>query len=491
VPALPPLTPRQRTVLLVVVAGAAVLRIAWALWAATPPVSFRDPAAYQMLGDSLARGDGYQYAIPDGGEVPGGLYPTAYYPPGYPLFLGALFWLVDLLPFDVDHLAALVGANVVLSVLTIPLVFALGRRLHGVTAGLVAAGVMAVLPNAVFHTGVALTETLFLFLLVLMLLLAVPTRAVVRAPGTLRLVTLGVLFALTALVRPVSLVLLPAFLFLWWPASFRTALKRVAVVAVAAVVVILPWTARNVVTMDSPILLSANLGDNLCIGYNDDATGGFVQLPAECDGHRGELRPRFEVVRQSDNLSTAVDWALDHPTELPELVFWRGYFTLGDDHDGLAAVQDYGAVPWMAPRTESLLASIADGVYYAVLGFAVVGVVALARSRRGGDDGLGDGPDRRSGFLVVTVVLSLVPPLLTFGDPRFKAPAYPLLAVLAAVPLLAALGARSPAPPDPEPDRDADGEPGGATAGAAGSGGDGAPAGGEPDADPVLAPTTS
>ena len=32
---------------------------------------------------------------------------------------------------------------------------------------------------------------------------------------------------------------------------------------------------------------------------------------------------------------------------------------LGVDHDGLAAVQDYGAVPWMAPRTERI--SLLDG----------------------------------------------------------------------------------------------------------------------------------
>ena len=456
--------------LLAIVAGGAVLRIVWAVWAATPPVSFRDPAAYQMLGEAVARGDGYQYAIPDGGDVPAGLYPTAYYPPGYPLFLGVLFWLVDLLPFDVDNLAALVAANVVLSVVTIPLVFAVGRRLNGVAAGLVAAGVMAVLPNAIFHTGVALTETLFLFLLVLMLLLAVASRAVGQAPGRWRLVAIGVLFALSALVRPVSLVLLPAFLVLWWPAGVKVALRRTAFVAVAAVLVILPWTVRNAITMDSPILISANLGDNLCIGYNDDATGGFVELPAECDQHRGMLRPRFEVVRQSDNIGHAVEWALDHPTRLPGLVWWRGVATFSDDHDGLKAVQDYGAVPWMAARTERLLGSVADGVYYATLGLAILGAVAVVRRRD--DDGR---RDARQGFLLVTMVLAVVPPLLTFGDPRFKAPLYPLLAVYAALALVATTTA-TPHPEEPEPAAPTD--PGTADTSAADSGptADGAPA---------------
>jgi hypothetical protein len=274
-----------------------------------------------------------------------------------------------------------------------------------------------------------------------MLLLAVATPALTRAPGTKRLVVIGALFALSALVRPVSLVLLPAFLFLWWPDTAKVALRRSGIVLSSALVVILPWTIRNMVTMDSPVLISANLGDNLCIGYNDDATGGFVQLPAECDAHNGVQRPRFEIVRQSDNIGHSLDYIREHPASLPSLVFWRAFHTFSDDHDGLAAVQDYGDVPWMAARTEDLLGFAADGVYFALFGFAVVGVVAALRRRS----------DRRQGFLVLTMLLSIVPPLLTFGDPRFKAPLYPLVAIYAALALVAAWHARPT--PDPTPKR--------------------------------------
>jgi len=242
----------------------------------------------------------------------------------------------------------------------------------------------------------------------------------------------------------VSLVLLPAFLFLWWPDTVKVALRRTAVVLGSAVLVILPWTIRNVITMDSPVLISANLGDNLCIGYNDDATGGFVLLPAECNEHQGVQRPEFEIVRQSDNIGHSLDYIRDHPTSLPSLVFWRAYYTFSDDHDGLAAVQDYGDVPWMASRTEDLLGFTADAVYFALFGFAVVGVAAALRSRSRAE---GD-RDRRQAFLVLTMVLSIVPPLLTFGDPRFKAPLYPLLAVFASLALVAAWRAR-PIPESP------------------------------------------
>lgn len=425
-----------------IVAVAALLRIAWAIYATTQPVQFRDPAAYQMLGDSIAHGDGFSYLLPGGEGIPAGLYPTAYYPPGYPVFLGALYWLFDLLPFDVSHLGIASGANVVLSTLTVPLVFALGRRINGVTAGLVAAAAFALLPNAIYNTGVALTESLFLPMTVLLVLLVVATPQITKAPGTLRLVAIGLLFAATAMVRPVSLLLLPAFVFLWWPESAKVALKRTALVVAGAAVVILPWTVRNAITMDSPVLISANLGDNLCIGYNDDATGAFVGLPEVCDGHRDIPRPRYEILRQSDNLDTSVDFIKERPTRLPSLVFWRGFYTLKEDKDGLEAVQDYYDAHWMPARTEDVLGALADGYYFALGGFALVGMIAVAVRRRGPG-----GRDRRQGFLLLTMFLSILPPLLTFGDPRFKAPLYPFLAIYAGLALAAAWQAR----PAPEP----------------------------------------
>jgi hypothetical protein len=129
----------------------------------------------------------------------------------------------------------------------------------------------------------------------------------------------------------------------------------------------------------------------------------------------------------------------------------------------------------MAPRTERLLGSVADGVYFAVLGLALAGVVAVAR-RRPGDD-----RDRRQGFLVLTMALAVVPPLLTFGDPRFKAPLYPLLSLYAALALLAALQAVAhPEEVEPPPRVD-DVDPPGPEVG------DPAP-GGAP-AEPTLSPT--
>jgi hypothetical protein len=58
-------------------------------------------------------------------------------------------------------------------------------------------------------------------------------------------------------------------------------------------------------------------------------------------------------------------------------------------------------------------------------------------------------PARRGLFLVVVGLVQLVPPLATFGDPRFKMPLYPTLAICAAVAAVAAWARLRRGTPDP------------------------------------------
>lgn len=416
-PPLPPLSRRARWLLAGVLAAGAVLRLLWAL-KTEPPSELRDPVFYLVLADHVAAGDGYRYGF----EADQGV--TAYYPPGYPLALAAVVWLVRLLPGDVSTFDVAVWFNVALSVATIGLVFVLGRRLAGERVGLVAAAIWAVWPNLVFHSGVVLTETLFLFLLVALLIVTLGDPAAARSPGPARLLTIGALFGLTLLVRPVSAVVAPAFLLLWWGDGARAALRRLALVGLATVAVLVPWSVRSTLAMDEPVALSLNFGDNLCLGHNPDATGGFGNLEPHCyDG--GDLRrPEYETRRQSENIDRSLTYIREHPGETLRRTPAKLRITLQNDHDGLEVAEDFGAGPIVSPGTRDLLKLAANGVYLAVAAAAVAGGVLLLRR---------PDPARRGLFLVVAGVVQLVPPLATFGEARFKMPAYPTLAVCAAV----------------------------------------------------------
>ena len=148
-------------------------------------------------------------------------------------------------------------------------------------------------------------------------------------PGTRRLVAIGVLFGLCLLVRPVSLVAAPAFLVLWWGPAVRTVLWRGAVAGLATVAVLLPWAVRSTLVMDAPVALSLNLGDNLCLGHNPGASGGFGDLAEHCYTAEGLRRPESETRRQSENIDRALRYVRDEPATT-----LRRTVTKAPDHPG-------------------------------------------------------------------------------------------------------------------------------------------------------------
>jgi hypothetical protein len=423
-----PLDRRARLALAAIVGVAAVLRVVWAFQVREPQgPDLHDPLLYLILGDQLAHGHGYSYPTAGGGV-------TAYYPPGYPLVLGAVIWLVRLVSDHASAFDVAVWTNVALSVLLVGLVFALGRRLASTPVGLVAAAVVALWPNLVFHSGIVLTETLFLVVLVAMLLVALATPAVARRPGWARVATVGVLFGVSVLIRPVSLVIAPLFLVLWWGDGARRAVQRTCLALGALVLVVLPWSILSTIRMESPVLLSLNLGDNFCIGNNPDANGGYALYDYCFEGLEAGERPEAETHRQSETIDRALRFIRDEPGTALGLVDDRARYTLRDDHDGLFVASDWGERALFSPGRMDLLQQLADGYYYAVAVASVAGVVVLVANRR-----------RLAGagaswlFFVLAAPAQLLSPLVTFGEPRFKMPMYPMLAVLAAVAVVAAV----------------------------------------------------
>lgn len=402
--------------LLAIVAVGVVLRVAWALYAARPPQGLHDPAFYTLYAEQIAGGHGYR--LPDGS-------PTAYYPVGYPAALGAVLWLVRATPLPDATVGVAAAFNIVLAAVTLVLVWDLGRRLADRRVGLVAAAGAAVYPNLVLHTGVALTETLFNTL-------AVAAAVVVVAgpwerPRAGRLAIFGLLVGLGVMVRPPGALLLVALVVAgWWGA--RWGLRRVALAAVvpgvAVVLVAVPWMVRNAEVMGEPVL-STNTGDNLCIGHNPDATGAFAMTPACIEGYDHLQRPEYELARDEGGREVALGYLREEPQAQIRLVALRFWHTFRDDSDAVAAAESYGADPFLPDGVRPALTGVANAAYVMVLALALVGAPRLVR--RGGPARL---------FTVLAACSLVVPPLLTFGDPRFKVPMVPFLLVFAAVTLV-------------------------------------------------------
>lgn len=205
--------------------------------------------------------------------------PRAYYQaPGYPFLLAGLK-LVAGSRRGVLLLQLLAGSAAV------ALLYAVGRRLSGERAGLLAALLAAFHAPLVFHELKLLPTTWVLLgdAAVLLLLL----RALER-PAPARALLLGLSSGLLVVLYPARLVLLPAGI-AWLLLRPRTTPPRrrallALLAALAATAAILPVTLRNLAADGGFVLVSSSAGDTLQQGNNRLATGslaGTPELPAD------------------------------------------------------------------------------------------------------------------------------------------------------------------------------------------------------------------
>ena len=417
------MTRTGRRLLWGIVAIAFGLRLAWALYArAEPPVEWYrsgDQYSYYYYGSEIAQGRGYLSYI--SGEA------TAYYPIGYPAILGALYFVVLNSPVPDNLLLATTLFHVVLGTATVGLVFLVGRAVGGARAGLAAAAVLAVWPNAVFLGPTLLLEPTFMFLTMAAVALAVTHDWSQGLPSRPRLLLLGGVLGASVLVRPFSIWLLLGLLLAARVsgAAWRRAVATAAVPLVVVVLMMVPWTVRNLGAMDAFVPSSTNMGDTLCLDRWAGATGGF-----RVADHEGCVDPSLpEVPRNAGNTRKAVGFVVRHPQLEARQILRRGHQMMAEDHFGLDEVNNLGGDDPLSPGELGRLVPIADRYWYGVLLGAGVGAVLLIRSRR-----------RRPAIVLMgTTGLGLFAvPLLLWGNPRFHAPLMPFLAVAAGVAVAAA-----------------------------------------------------
>ncbi|MHB0975569.1 MAG: ArnT family glycosyltransferase [Candidatus Aquicultorales bacterium] len=203
-----------------------------------------DTYVYEMLANNLVDGNGY---VVNGLLNRPAVSPTAFYGPSYPLFLSASYLL-----FGAERLPVQV-LQILLSVATVFLVYLTGKELFGRTAGLTAAALTAVYPDLVGYAGALLSETLYLFLE--MLLVFILVRAFKdEKPGWRVLVLAGLVFGAAYLTRQaialVPIALLPVAYVKYGKHGAAYLAVSLAAFAMGAALLIGPWTVRNYIVFD-------------------------------------------------------------------------------------------------------------------------------------------------------------------------------------------------------------------------------------------------
>ena len=424
---------RWRVLLLFALVAGGALRVAWVAHAGAPPPFATDPEAYLLQGETIARGHGYTNPLVDienaarAREHLGPLprQPASFYPPGYPAFVAAVLWVVWHTPIpDGDPVRAVGYVQALLGVLTILGVYALARRAFDPRVGVVAATIVAFYPNLVTTTATLQLETVFAFLTVAtaLALLAVTTA---ETPSAKMLVGAGALVGGVALVRPTVGLLLVAFgvtrglMRRPWKETVRAFV--IAVVAMCAVVA--PWTIRNELRLHAFVPLSTGIGPTICMARNPAATGGLNTdiMARECSPHprRGSLAQQ-DVAMNRYATHLAIRWVEQHP--LSELHMWWVKTKLSFRRD-TSGLQEFA--PHMALGSLRLANDFSNGVADVVLALAAIGAVLVARRKEAG-----------GAFILAAAIAMCAVPILLFGDPRYRVPAEPFLAILCSVALV-------------------------------------------------------
>lgn len=360
-----------------------------------------DALTFHLEGGYVAHGQGF-HNITDGAR-------TAEHPPLHILLIA----LIDLLgahSFEAQKIAlSVVGTG------TVVLVGLAGRLLGGERLGLIAAAVAALYPMLWLADGTLMSETTYALLITAALVCAL---AYARRPSPWLAAALGALIALAALTRGEGLALL---VLLAAPLAWRRP-RHLAAVAVAAVVVLAPWTIRNLATFDKPFLISTN-GEAIWAGANCHQTYYTDQIGAwifNCYGPRPAGDESVQALAYRDR---GLRYMRHHTGRLPAVVAAR-LGRLWDVYRPWTQGTFFSATEGRRPRATH----VALIVYWALLPLAVAGAVLLRRRRR------------ELWILLAPVVMVTLVAATTYGTTRFRTAAEPSIVLLAAVSLQALVG---------------------------------------------------
>lgn len=404
-----------------------VVRIAFVSLVNLPPLG-SDASWYRVAASNIASGNGYssRFFAP-----PHKLLATAAHPPLFPVLLAA---------FDLLGLHSVDAQRLVLAIVTCTSVLVmglLGRKVAGPFVGIVAALIAALNPLWLGFVGGLGSESLYLIVIALMLLLAL--RCLER-PSVGRFVPLGLAIALAVLIRSeaidfVVLLGVPMLIIVSVRWKIRVLLGLSFLAAVA--LMLAPWLIRNEVQLGGAVLSTqqgGTLAGSYCNQTFDPASptyGGFSPVCAL--GLTGVIvlwdKPPdtrtgwTEVTVDRALTSSGEHYARQHLGQLPSVVLAREGLAWGlSNYSGELQV----AVSEGRSRT---IEQVTVVLYWVFIPFVLLGAGVLARTSW-----------RRFLIVMVPILGVTINVAIFYGSIRFRVAAEPSLMVLVAVGIVTVLG---------------------------------------------------
>jgi hypothetical protein len=215
----------------------------------------------------------------------------------------------------------------------------------------------------------------------------------------------------------------------WWGSYGRAAwARRVAVMLVAMVITIAPWTIRNAIVMDGFIPVGNNPSGTLWSGHNPDANGWIVN-PAKLPSVSGTGSKETQRARELRH--QAVDWAVHNPLKelglIPRRLIMLNQGSGGSIGGWFNAGQRY---QWQLGYSSILVFTVlADSFGYFLL-FVTLASLVLIGARR-----LWRMHPGMRGVLAYLALCLVNYGVIYYGQWRYRIPMEPFM-ILVATPLL-------------------------------------------------------
>ena len=326
-------------------------------------------------------------------------------------------------------------AEALLGTLSVGLIGLIAARIWGRRVGMLALGIAALAPPLVILSTALVSEALFVPLTLAAVLAALEAR---RSSRPLRwAIVTGVLVGVAELTRTNALLLLPPLAIALWtaqPKRGRRALMRVSAMVAAAVLTVVPWTVRNLLTFHAFVPVSTEVGYTLAGTYNQ-ASRADQHWPAVWKEAEHGASPEYATIlfdastQRWDEpklgnrfLAAAISDIGRDPSYALKVGMWNTIrmFHLGELDFAVNNLRDTDI-----PQIPALLE---------IIGFYPLGLLALA--------GIGTARVRRAPAWMWLLVVCLASTVFVTGFIRFRSPIDPFLVMLAALPIAAVLERR-------------------------------------------------
>ncbi len=386
---------------------AVLVRLCWILAVNFEQVSDYD--WYYKFALNIAAGRGYSF---HGVRV-------AYWPVGYPGFLGGLFYLFG------PHQFVGKMANIVLYLGVLALTYRFSKMIfHSETAARISLLILTFYPNHIAYSSLLSTEILFIFLLLLGAVLFV-----LGQDHWIFWLLSGFAWGLATLTKTqallVPLIFIPVFL-----RNKKSMLKACGAVYLMMFLTLLPWLYRNDLLFGRP-LLSTNGGIVLMIGNNPYATGRQIwdlrvrSLLGDL-GDKDEIESMSdgrEVAREKKAQSVALNYIAHNP--LAVVALWPKKFIALylSDVDGIYYTWGMRPSPSRGSRMIYLGLRIFAELYYIfILALFVASLPAIIRSKI---------IEHRIGIYLISYFTLAY--LIYFGNARYHFALMPLVVIYSGI----------------------------------------------------------